>query len=106
MKMKLKNIIYFKSLKNRLKIFLVCSSIIPIFLIGGLTLYKVYDLYQENLSQLIHNELNQMKENIEVIMETMINMSQQLVYDGQIGKKLYLYLDEEEGIEKVNMLKY
>ena len=106
MKMKLKNIIYFKSLKNRLKIFLVCSSIIPIFLIGALTLYKVYDLYQENLSQLIHNELNKMKENIEVIMETMINMSQQLVYDGQIGKKLYLYLDEEEGIEKVNMLKY
>lgn len=50
MKMKLKNIIYFKSLKNRLKIFLVCSSIIPIFLIGALTLYKVYDLYQENLS--------------------------------------------------------
>ncbi len=100
------NLHFTKSLKSRLIIFLFCSSFIPILLIGGSLSYKIFLLYENNVKSLLKNELLVASGNIENIMQSMTYMSQQLVYDGEIGKSLYAYFDEDNAISKVNRLDY
>lgn len=98
---------FLKSLKQRLRVVLVFSSVLPILFMGTVTGQKVYSIYETYINSLIHDEILQIKSSLDIKMESMKYMSQQLVYDGgTIGKDLYTYFDESDVLKKVNMLKY
>lgn len=98
---------FLKSLKQRLRVVLVLSSVLPILFMGIVTGQKVYSIYETYINSLIHDEILQIKGSLDIKMESMKYMSQQLVYDGgTIGKDLYTYFDESDVLKKVNMLKY
>ena len=94
------------TLKTRMRILLIASSIIPLLLIWFFTDFQVYELYQKNTDAIIQNELAQMEININTPMSNMKYVSQQLVIDENLTHKLRDFFVAKDEVRRVNALKF
>jgi sensor histidine kinase YesM len=94
------------SLKARLRVLLIVSSILPLTLIWIFTSYRVYGLYRQNTDMLIKNELTQIKSNMDILMDSLKYMSQQLVNDENTTRKLRDHFHIQDDVQRVNNLKF
>lgn len=76
------------SLRYRLRAFLIVSAVLPLLLVWVFTNTWVLRLYRENTQLTILSELSQIRENMELLMDSMTYMSQQIVADAEFMTKL------------------
>ena len=95
------------SLKVRLCLLLEIAFVIPLLLLWFFTSYQVNRLYRENTDVMIDRELNQIKGNMDTLMDSLKYTSQQIATDRKIDNYLRSILDPQTSeIELVNSLQY
>ena len=97
---------YNLSIKSRMKILLVSSAVLPLLLICFFTNRQVYQLYRKNTDALISNELENLKSNMDELIDSMKYMSQQLTVDDNLTGKLRDYFTADNVILKLNSMDY
>lgn len=96
---------YPKSLKFRLVIVLVLSALIPLVLLGGISFSSLFSLVHTNIENGIHNNLEQVKDNLEAMLNHMDYSSKSLALDGSIGNKLSILLEKPDIMVVYNLRK-
>ncbi len=97
---------YNLSIKSRMKILLVSSAVLPLLLICFFTNRQVYQLYRKNTDAVISNELENLKSNMDELIDSMKYMSQQLTVDDNLTGKLRDYFTADNMILKLNSMDY
>lgn len=97
---------YNLSIKSRMKILLVSSAVLPLLLICFFTNRQVYQLYRKNTDAVISNELENLKSNMDELIDSMKYMSQQLTVDDNLTGKLRDYFTADNVILKLNSMDY
>jgi len=90
----------FYSLRGRLGLLLVVSTIIPIVLIGIISYNYIYVSQVDRLEQELAGRVASEQEAIESLMSQMSNASQMLVVQGGIGRDVMTYLQEDDEYER------
>ncbi|SFD48875.1 two-component system, sensor histidine kinase YesM [Paenibacillus catalpae] len=85
-----------KTLKNRLFIILSFNVLIPLLMVILISYKSVYPLLDQRIRTGIQNNLNMYQMSLENTLSSINNVSQILAYDGRIGKKLSLFLEEKD----------
>lgn len=83
------------SLKVRLCLLVAIGFFIPLFVLWFFTNHHVGNLYRENTNVIIDQELGQIKENIDLMMDSLKYTSQQIATDSEIADSLRKYLDPQ-----------
>lgn len=95
------------SLKVRLQFLLGTAFVVPLLFLWLFTNYQINLLYRENTDVLIDRELNQIKTNMDVLMDSLKYTSQQIITDRKIDSNLRNLLNPQTSeVEKVNSLQY
>ncbi|MGP4038623.1 histidine kinase [Gracilibacillus sp. D59] len=89
------------SLKSRLYIMLTASSIIPLILIGTISVYAIYSILVNKIDKGIENNIEQVSLSLENTLENMNYTSQQFTFNGLIGQDVYKYLRSDDLVEKI-----
>ncbi|HEY5586147.1 MAG TPA: histidine kinase [Ruminiclostridium sp.] len=84
------------SLKNRLAIVLIISSLIPLILIGLVSLYTITFEMKNRVEGAIQSNLKQVRINLENSLNNLDYVSKQLAYSGDIGEKFMAYMDGDD----------
>ncbi|WP_248926985.1 cache domain-containing sensor histidine kinase [Paenibacillus hamazuiensis] len=80
------------SLKNRLRIVLLLSSLTPLILIGYISYSSLYSILVNKAERGVKSNLHQVLMSLENTLSQLNHASQQLAFDGRVGKNLEGYL--------------
>ncbi|UVI31703.1 sensor histidine kinase [Paenibacillus spongiae] len=88
------------SLRNRLIVILLLSSIIPIVLIGTTSYYYIHSLQENKVRNAIQNNLMKVATALENNLSNLNHVSQQLALSGKVGKNIYDYMTNENLLDR------
>jgi len=92
------------SLKSRLILVLLLSSLIPLLLIGSVTYYSIFSILQNKIQKGIESSLAQVCQAIENTLNNLDYTSRQLSFaDGRVGSDLQLFFSSQSTSEKFNL---
>ncbi|MDI4643694.1 sensor histidine kinase [Cohnella hashimotonis] len=92
------------SLKSRLFLVLLLSSLLPLLLIGSVTYYSMFLNLQNKIQKSIEATLAQVCQGIEYTLNNLDYTSRQLAFaDGQVGSDLQLLFSSRSTSEKFNL---
>jgi len=92
------------SLKSRLILVLLLSSLIPLLLIGSVTYYSIFSILQNKIQKGIESSLTQVCQAIENTLNNLDYTSRQLSFaDGRVGSDLQLFFSSQSTSEKFNL---
>lgn len=83
------------SLKYRLIFILIISSLTPLILIGSISYFSMYAILQNKAEGGIKSNLHQVRLSLEDMLGQLNHTSQQLAFDGRVGKSLETYLSAD-----------
>ncbi|MFE5322029.1 sensor histidine kinase [Paenibacillus sp. NPDC056579] len=83
------------SLKYRLIAILILSSLTPLILIGSISYFSMYAILQNKAAGGIKSNLHQVRLSLEDMLGQLNHTSQQLAFDGRVGKSLETYLSAD-----------
>lgn len=95
-----KNLINPNSLKSRLTIVLIISSLIPLILIGIVSLYTITYEMKNKVEGAIQSNLKQVRINIENSLNNLDYVSRQLAFSGTIAEKFLTYIKSDDIFDK------
>ncbi len=97
MKGKFKSFLYeYLTLKKRIIIIFLLSSLIPFISIGLISYYTIYSILTNKIQNGIQSNLNQVELSLENTISNLNHVSQQLAFEGSVGKKLDELLSSED----------
>lgn len=82
-----------RSLKHRLTLLLLLSTIIPLALIGPISYYSMYSILKNKAETGVINNLQQIRTSLENTLNQLNHVSQQLTFDGRVGKNIERYIN-------------
>lgn len=85
------------TLKRRIFIIFLLSTIIPFFVIILISYYSIYSLISNKIHTGIQSNLKQVQQSLENTINNLNHVSQQLAFGGEVGKKLAALLETDEG---------
>ncbi|MDQ8736782.1 histidine kinase [Paenibacillus sp. LHD-38] len=88
------------SLKKRMLIIILTSSLIPLSLIGTLSYYKMYAMLNNKIEASVQNNLQQVALSLENTISNLNYVTQQMAFEGNVGRGLQNYLNTENVYEK------
>jgi two-component system, sensor histidine kinase YesM len=83
------------SLKFRLILILFISSITPLVLIGSISYFSMTEILQNKAEGGVKSKLHQVKLSLEETLSQLNHASQQLAFDGRVGKSVESYLSAD-----------
>lgn len=84
-----------QSLKYRLMIFLLLSSLFPLIFIGTISYSSIHSLLKNKAEKGVTSNLHQVRLSLENTLSQLNHASQQLIFDGRVGKNLAAYLNSD-----------
>jgi two-component system sensor histidine kinase YesM len=87
-----KKLFWPSSLKPRLIIMLLVSALIPLLLIGTISYISMHSILENKTERGVNSNLNQVQLSLENTLSQLNHVSQQLAFDGRVGKSLEQYL--------------
>jgi two-component system sensor histidine kinase YesM len=102
----LKSFLYdYLTLKKRIIIIFLFSSLIPFISIGLISYYTIYSILTNKIQSGIQNSLKQVELSLESTISNLNHVSQQLAFEGSVGKKLDQLLSaaDNQPFERVKM---
>ncbi|WP_235561002.1 sensor histidine kinase [Bacillus sp. FJAT-28004] len=93
------------SLKKRMLIIILTSSLIPLFLIGTLSYYKMYAMLNNKIEASVQNNLQQVALSLENTIANLNYVTQQMAFEGNVGRSLQDYLQTDSVYEKSQLEK-
>ncbi len=106
MRRNLKSFLYdYLTLKKRIIIIFLVSSLIPFISIGLISYYTIYSILTNKIQSGIQSNLNQVELSLENTLSNLNHVSQQLAFEGSVGKKLDQLLSSTDSkpFERVKM---
>ncbi|QGQ97753.1 HAMP domain-containing protein [Paenibacillus psychroresistens] len=94
-----------KTLKNRLGILLLVSTLIPIILIGYISYYYIYVVQVKKINDDMQSFVKTERMEIEKLLNDMNSVSQLLVVDGGVGRDVVDFLSENDGFQQALLFK-
>ncbi len=96
---------HYLTLKKRIIIIFLFSSLIPFISIGLISYYTIYSILTNKIQSGIQSNLNQVELSLENTISNLNHVSQQLAFEGSVGKKLDQLLSstDSEPYERVKM---
>ncbi|MBP1995996.1 sensor histidine kinase [Paenibacillus eucommiae] len=91
---------WFHLLKIKLIAVLLLSSMIPLLLIGFISYFSFYSLVDSKIQNGILHNLKQVRFSLENMFSNLNHVSQQLAFDGRVGRTIYDYLTNDNLYEK------
>ncbi|MBP1990316.1 sensor histidine kinase [Paenibacillus eucommiae] len=88
------------SLKNRMIVVFMLSTLIPLLLIGGISYYSITSILDNKIQGSIRSNLRQVKVSLDNTLSNLNHVSQQLAFDGGVGRSLGKYLESNEILQK------
>ncbi|MDD9271891.1 sensor histidine kinase [Paenibacillus sp. GCM10023248] len=82
-------------LKYRLILYLFISSLTPLILIGSISYFSMYAILQNKAEGGVKSNLHQVRLSLEETLGQLNHTSQQLAFDGRVGKSLESYLSAD-----------
>ncbi|WP_309120065.1 histidine kinase [Paenibacillus sp.] len=89
-----------KTLKHRLIFLLLLCSLFPVVVIGTMSHSSMYSMLRNEAEKGVAGNLHQTRLSFENTLSQLNHASQQLVFEGEIGRKLDAYLSEADMFEK------
>ncbi|WP_256760854.1 sensor histidine kinase [Cohnella sp. WQ 127256] len=93
----------FYSIKKRLVVILLLSTILPLITLGFVSYISFSKLYQNKINNGIQNSLRQEGMALQSALDNLSYASVQLSYEGSIGQKFYQYLTESKQSQKIEL---
>lgn len=90
----------FLTLKRRIFIIFLFSSLIPFIFVGLISYHTIYSILSNKIENGIQSNLKQVEFSLENALNNLNHVSQQLAYEGTIGKKLSILLSSNEPFER------
>lgn len=90
-----RKMIFPTSLKRKLINVLLFSTLIPLTLIGIISYMSMHTILENKITSGIHSNLKQVRVSLENVLSNLNYTSQQLAFDGRVGKDIYAYLTNE-----------
>lgn len=88
------------TLKRRIFIIFLFSSLVPLISIGLISYYTIYSLLTNKIQSGIQSNLKQVELSLENTISNLNHVSQQLAFQGTVGKKLDQLLSTSQPFEK------
>ncbi|MGG1637544.1 sensor histidine kinase [Paenibacillus sp. NRS-1760] len=94
------------TLKKRIIIIFLLSSLIPFISIGLISYYTIYSILTNKIQSGIQSNLNQVELSLENTISNLNHVSQQLAFEGSVGKKLdeFLASADRKPFERYKMI--
>ncbi|SFL56279.1 two-component system, sensor histidine kinase YesM [Paenibacillus sp. 1_12] len=89
-----------RSIKSKLIVVLLLSSLIPLTFIGTISYYTIYSILDNKIEAGVRNDLNQVKLSLSQSLDLLNKVSQQLSFDGSVGLNMRNYLTTDELYKK------
>jgi len=93
----------FRSLKGRLIVYLLLYALIPLLLLGTVSLTSIQNILNKNVESGIRSNLEKTKVSLENTLSNMEYVSYQLYLDGHVGQKLTRLLAEQRKYEQMDI---
>ncbi|WP_372630926.1 hypothetical protein [Cohnella sp.] len=84
------------SLKNRVAIVLLLSTIIPLVLSGGISYFSITSILENKIQNGVHSNLKQVQISLVNTLANLNHVSQQLAFNGTVGRDLSKYLEMDD----------
>lgn len=104
------------SLKNRMIIVFLLSTLIPLLLSGGISYFYIISILNNKIQNSVYSNLRQVQISLENTLSNLNHVSQQLAFNGSIGRDMVKYLETEDILRRdelekhiqmnVNMIKF
>lgn len=88
------------SLKRKLIYVLLFSTLIPLLLIGIISYTSMHTILENKITSGIHSNLKQVRVSLENVLGNLNYASQQLAFDGRVGKDIYAYMSDEHPYDR------
>lgn len=86
--------------KKRIMFIFTVSTLVPFLLVAFLSYHTMSTILTDNLENSARNNLKQVRLSLESTISNMNHISQQLAFQGSVGKKLELFLTSDEPFER------
>ncbi|WP_199616121.1 sensor histidine kinase [Paenibacillus alkalitolerans] len=100
----IKSMYEYFSLKRRITILFVASSIIPFIGIGLISYYTIDSILTNKIQSAIQSNVKQVQLSLQNTFNNLNHVSQQLAIQGTVGKKLDKFLTENEPYERSRLV--
>ncbi len=88
------------SLKRKLIHVLLLSTFIPLLLIGIISYTSMHAILETKITSGIHSNLKQVQVSMENVLGNLNYASQQLAFDGRVGKDIYAYMTNDHPYDR------
>ncbi|BFH64934.1 sensor histidine kinase [Paenibacillus azoreducens] len=88
------------SLKRKLVYVLLLSTFIPLLLIGIISYTSMHTILEKKITSGIHSNLKQVRVSLENVLGNLNYASQQLAFDGRVGKDIYAYMTNDHPYDR------
>lgn len=88
------------SLKRKLIHVLLLSTFIPLLLIGMISYASLHGIMETKITSGIHSNLKQVRVSLENVLGNLNYASQQLAFDGRVGKDIYAYMTDDHPYDR------
>ncbi|MWV44481.1 sensor histidine kinase [Paenibacillus sp. HJL G12] len=88
------------SFKRKLVHVLLLSTFIPLLLIGIISYISMHTILETKITSGIHSNLKQVRVSLENVLGNLNYASQQLAFDGRVGKDLYAYMTNDHPYDR------
>lgn len=96
----IKRLFGWNTLRGQLYWTLLISSVIPLVLVGLLTVYSIYNILYNKIEKGIEQNLQRVRGGVEETLGNLYDVSQQMSYQGFVGQDLKLLQTSEDTYEK------
>ncbi|CAM4384175.1 two-component system sensor histidine kinase YesM [Paenibacillus endophyticus] len=96
----IKRLFGWDTLRGQLYWTLLISSVIPLVLVGLLTVYSIYNILYNKIEKGIEQNLQRVRGGVEETLGNLYDVSQQMSYQGFVGQDLKLLQTSEDTYEK------
>ncbi|WP_409340490.1 sensor histidine kinase [Paenibacillus sp. MBLB4367] len=84
------------SLKNRMIAVLLLSTLIPLMLSGGISYFSITSILENKIQSGVHSNLRQVQISLVNTLSNLNHVSQQLAFNGTVGRDLAKYLETDD----------
>lgn len=88
------------TLKTRIIILFLISSLIPFIFVGFISYHTLYSILNNKIQDGIRSSLEQVDRSLDSTFNNLNHVSQQLAYQGTVGRKLNILLTSEKPFER------
>lgn len=100
---RLRRMIIPTSLKRKLVNVLLLSTFIPLLLIGIISYTSMHTILENKITNGIHSNLQQVRVSLENVLGNLNYASQNLAFDGRVGKDIYAYMSNDHPYDRKSL---